>query len=88
MVGTSFDGEGKKQNLDKIKDSEIILDIGPNTIGKIKKKIDYKKIELLFISLNVIFSYFLGSISMTPNLASPLSLVGCIPTDILPSKCS
>ena len=40
MVGTSFDGEGKKQNLDKIKDSEIILDIGPNTISKIKKKID------------------------------------------------
>tara|TARA_B100000989_G_scaffold297519_1_gene283510 strand:+ start:887 stop:2077 length:1191 start_codon:yes stop_codon:yes gene_type:complete len=40
MVGTSFDGEGKKQNLNKIKEGEIILDIGPNTVSNIKKKID------------------------------------------------
>ena len=40
MVGTSFDGEEKNKNLGEIQDNEIILDIGINTINKIKKKID------------------------------------------------
>ena len=40
LVGTSFDGEGKNKNLGEIQDNEIILDIGINTINKIKKKID------------------------------------------------
>ena len=40
MVGTSFEGEGKNKDLDKILDNEIILDIGPNTIRSIKKKIE------------------------------------------------
>ena len=39
MVGTSFEGEGKNKNIDKIEDNEIILDIGSNTIIGIKKKI-------------------------------------------------
>ena len=39
-VGTKFDGEGKIKNFDKIHDNEIILDIGTNTISKIKEKID------------------------------------------------
>tara|TARA_B100001057_G_scaffold470499_1_gene531868 strand:+ start:446 stop:1636 length:1191 start_codon:yes stop_codon:yes gene_type:complete len=40
MVGKSFKDEAKNRNLDKIEDGEIILDIGPNTISKIKKKIN------------------------------------------------
>jgi phosphoglycerate kinase len=40
VVGTSFDGEGKDKNLDKIEKNEIILDIGPNTIKKIKQIIE------------------------------------------------
>ena len=40
MVGTSFEGEGKNKDLDKIEDNEIILDIGSNTISNIKKKIE------------------------------------------------
>ena len=40
MVGTSFEGEGKNKELDKIQDNEIILDIGSNTISNIKKKIE------------------------------------------------
>ena len=40
MVGTSFEGEGKNKDLDKIQDNEIILDIGSNTINNIKKKIE------------------------------------------------
>tara|TARA_B100000963_G_scaffold294163_1_gene264725 strand:- start:4114 stop:5304 length:1191 start_codon:yes stop_codon:yes gene_type:complete len=39
-VGTSFEGDGKNKNLNEIKDNEIILDIGENTIKNIKKKID------------------------------------------------
>jgi phosphoglycerate kinase len=39
-VGTSFNGEGKIKNFDKIHDNEIILDIGFITINKIKDKID------------------------------------------------
>ena len=37
VVGTSLKGEGKNKNLDEIKENEIILDIGSNTIKKIKK---------------------------------------------------
>ncbi len=40
MVGTDFEGTGKNKNLDEIQENEIILDIGFNTIKKIKKKID------------------------------------------------
>ncbi len=40
LVGTSFDGTSKKRNLDEVKDDEIILDIGEDTIENIKKKID------------------------------------------------
>ena len=40
IVGTSFEGNGKNKDLDKIQDNEIILDIGFNTIKSIKKKID------------------------------------------------
>jgi len=39
MVGTSFGGEGKYKNINKIEDNEIILDIGSNTIISIEKKI-------------------------------------------------
>ena len=46
MVGTSFEGKGKKKDLDKIQDNEIILDIGPNTINSIKKKIEQSKTVL------------------------------------------
>ena len=38
MVGTDFDGIGKNKNLNEIKDDEIILDIGINTIKNIQKK--------------------------------------------------
>ena len=40
IVGTSFDGEGKNIDLDKIQDNEIILDIGSITVSNIKKKIE------------------------------------------------
>tara|TARA_B100000989_G_scaffold242526_1_gene189477 strand:- start:3834 stop:5024 length:1191 start_codon:yes stop_codon:yes gene_type:complete len=40
VVGTTFEGEGKHKNLDKIEDNEIILDIGFNTINRIKDKIN------------------------------------------------
>ena len=40
QVGTSFEGKGKIKNFDKIQDNEIILDIGSNTINRIKEKID------------------------------------------------
>jgi phosphoglycerate kinase len=39
-VGTKMDGTGKVKNFDTIQDDEFILDIGPSTIKKIKKKID------------------------------------------------
>ena len=35
-----MDGGGAVKNFDAIKDDELILDIGPNTIKKIIKKID------------------------------------------------
>ncbi len=40
VVDKNFDGIGKNKNLDEIKDDEIILDIGENTIRNISKKID------------------------------------------------
>ena len=40
MVGTDFEGTGKNKNLDEIKENEIILDIGFNTIKKIQKIIN------------------------------------------------
>jgi len=40
VVGTSFDGGGKDKNLEKIEKNEIILDIGSNTIKKIKQTIE------------------------------------------------
>jgi phosphoglycerate kinase len=40
MVGIDFDGTGENKNIEEIKDNEIILDIGKNTIKNIKKKID------------------------------------------------
>ena len=39
-VGKDFDGSGKNKNLDEIKEDEIILDIGINTIKKIQQKIN------------------------------------------------
>ncbi len=40
VVSTTFEGEGKDKNLDQIENSDIILDIGVNTIKKIKYIID------------------------------------------------
>ena len=40
MVGTDYYGSGKNKNLNELRDNEIILDIGINTIKNIKKKID------------------------------------------------
>ncbi len=40
IVGKTFNGDGKNRELDEIQSDEIILDIGPNTIKRIKKKID------------------------------------------------
>ena len=40
VVGTSFDGGGKNKSLEQIKENEIILDIGFNTIKKIKQIIE------------------------------------------------
>ena len=40
MVGTDFEGTGKNKNLDEIKENEMILDIGLNTIKNIQKKIN------------------------------------------------
>ena len=40
IVGKKFNGDGKIRELDEIQSDEIILDIGPNTIKRIKKKID------------------------------------------------
>ena len=40
MVGTSFSGSGENKSINNIQDNEIILDIGLETIKKIKHKID------------------------------------------------
>ena len=46
VVGNSFEGDGKNKNLDQIEENEIILDIGSNTIKKIKQIIDQSKTVL------------------------------------------
>ena len=46
MVGTDFEGNGKNKKLNEIKDNEIILDIGFNTIKSIQKKINASKTVL------------------------------------------
>tara|TARA_Y100000591_G_scaffold263567_1_gene236722 strand:- start:166 stop:1356 length:1191 start_codon:yes stop_codon:yes gene_type:complete len=40
VVGTSFEGEGKNKNLEKIEENEIILDIGINTIKRVNQIIN------------------------------------------------
>ena len=40
MVGNDFEGSGKNKSLDEVKENEIILDIGFNTIKSIQKKIN------------------------------------------------
>ena len=40
VVGTNFEGKGKNKELSEIQQNEIILDIGPNTVKKIKQIID------------------------------------------------
>ena len=40
VVSASFEGEGKNKNLNEVEENEIILDIGSNTVKKIKKIID------------------------------------------------
>ena len=40
IVGTSFEGEGKNKYIENIEENEIILDIGSNTVKKIKKIIN------------------------------------------------
>ncbi len=40
VVGTSFEGKGENKNLEQIKEKEIILDIGFDTVEKIKQVID------------------------------------------------
>ena len=42
-MATSFEGEGKNKNLSQIKEDEIILDIGSNTIKKIEQIINHSK---------------------------------------------
>ena len=37
MVGKSINDKSKVKELDNIKDEDLILDIGPKTINKIKK---------------------------------------------------
>ena len=46
VVGTSFDGEGINKTLEQIKEDEIILDIGSNTINNIKQVISKSKTVL------------------------------------------
>ena len=46
MVGTSFEGRRKNKNLKQIEENDIILDIGLNSINKIKQIIDQSKTVL------------------------------------------
>ena len=46
VVGYSFEGDGKNKNLDQIEENEIILDIGSNTVKKIKQTIEQSKTVL------------------------------------------
>ena len=40
VVGTKYDGDGKNKNLEQIEENEIILDIGFNTVKRIRQIID------------------------------------------------
>ena len=46
VVSTYLEGDGKNKKLDKIEENEIILDIGPNTVKKIKEIVDKSKTVL------------------------------------------
>ena len=46
IVSNSFEGEGKNKKLDQIENNEMILDIGVNTIKKIKGIIDHSNTVL------------------------------------------
>ncbi len=46
LVGKSKDDESQTKNLDEVKDNDIILDIGPKTINKIKDIINSSKTVL------------------------------------------
>ena len=75
LVGISFDGEGKNKNLEDIKENEIILDIGVNTIENIKKKIDQSNTVLwngpagYFENVN----FFRGTLSIAENISKNTS---------------
>ncbi len=45
-IGESFEGDGKNKNLEQIEDKDIILDIGSETIKKIKNIINLSKTVL------------------------------------------
>ncbi len=71
VVGTDFEGKGRNKNLDEVKDDEIILDIGENTIKNIKKKIELSNTVLwngpagYFENKN----YLKGSLSIAENIS-------------------
>jgi len=46
VVSTDFEGEGNNKNLNEIEENEIILDIGYNTVNKIKQIVDQSKTVL------------------------------------------
>ena len=46
VVGTSFEGVGINKNLEQIQENEMILDIGSNTVKKIKNIIDQSQTVL------------------------------------------
>ena len=46
VVSTYFEGEGNNKKLDEIEENEIILDIGYNTVKKIKQIVDQSKTVL------------------------------------------
>ncbi len=71
VVGTNFDGEGKTKNIDEVKDNEIILDIGSNTIKSIKKKI-YESNTVLWNGPAGYFeneNFLKGSLSIAENIS-------------------
>ena len=43
LVGKNFNGKSEIKELNDIKDDDLILDIGPKTINKIKKIIEISK---------------------------------------------
>ncbi len=71
MVGTNFEGMGKNKNLGEVKDNEIILDIGENTIENIKKKIELSN-TILWNGPAGYFeneNYFKGTLSIAENIS-------------------